>query len=186
MGTEGSSKSGQSGFLKYAVVAIIAVLVIGAGAYVAMQPAEKPYGKDEVVIGVLAPMATRQGSVQRDAAALAIEEINAQGGILNLPVRMVVGDDKLEPDTAVAELRRLVTVEKADVLTGGYSSGIMMTEMETMAELKVVFLADASSPAHPAKVAENYTTYKYWFRVTQSNGASFAFDLADMIDMLRE
>ncbi|MEM3737117.1 MAG: ABC transporter substrate-binding protein [Candidatus Bathyarchaeia archaeon] len=166
-------------------VAIIAVVIVGAGVYFAFKPAEKPYGKDEVVIGVLAPMATLQGSVQRDAVALAIDEINANGGILGLPVRMVVGDDKLESDTAIAELRRLVTVENVDVLTGGYSSGVMSATMETMSELKIVFLADASSPTHPAKVAANYTKYKYWFRITQNNGATFAFDLADMIDMLR-
>ncbi|RLI14305.1 MAG: branched-chain amino acid ABC transporter substrate-binding protein, partial [Candidatus Hecatellales archaeon] len=28
--------------------------------------------------------------------------------------------------------------------------------------------------------------YKYWFRITQNNGASFAFDMADMLDMLKK
>ncbi|MEM4246378.1 MAG: ABC transporter substrate-binding protein, partial [Candidatus Bathyarchaeia archaeon] len=134
-------------YAKYAAVGVV-VVAAAAGGYAAWRyTGRKPLGREEVVIGVLAPMATRQGSVQRDAAALAIEEINAQGGILGLPVRMVVGDDKLEPETAVAELRRLVTVDKADVLTGGYSSGVMTATMEPMAELKTVFLADASSPS---------------------------------------
>jgi branched-chain amino acid transport system substrate-binding protein len=172
-------------YLKYAAAGV--VVAAGAiGGYAAWQTTKKPLEKDEVIIGVLAPMATRQGSVQRDAAALAIEEINSAGGISGMPVKMAVGDDKLDADTAVAEFRRLVTMENADVITGGYSSGIMTATMEPMAELKTVFLADASSPAHPAKVAEDYEKYKYWFRITQNNGASFAFDLADMIDMLRE
>ena len=172
-------------YLKYAAAGV--VVAAGAiGGYAVWQSTRKPLEKEEIIIGVLAPMATRQGSVQRDAAALAIEEINAKGGILGVPVKMVVGDDKLDPDTAVSELRRLATVENADVLTGGYSSGIMAATMEPMAELKIVFLADASSPAHPAKVHDEYEKYKYWFRITQNNGASFAFDMADMIDMLRE
>ncbi len=180
-----SKKVSRRGYLKYAGAGVVVVAAGAAGGDYAWQSTKKPFGKEEVIIGVLAPMATRQGSVQRDAAALAIEEINAAGGILGLPVRMVIGDDKLEADTAVAELRRLVTAENADVLTGGFSSGIMAATMEPMAELKTVFLADASSPAHPAKVAEDYEKYKYWFRITQNNGASFAFDMADMIDMLR-
>lgn len=180
-----SEKVSRRRYVKYAAAGVVVVAAGAAGSYVAWQGGRKPRAKSEVVIGVLAPMATYQGSVQRDAAALAIEEVNAKGGVLGLPVRMVVGDDKLDADTAVAELRRLVTVEHADVLTGGYSSGVMTAEMETMAEMKTVFLADASSTEHPAKVAENYEKYKYWFRITQNNGASFAFDLADMIDMLR-
>jgi branched-chain amino acid transport system substrate-binding protein len=180
-----SKKVSRRGYLKYAGAGVVVVAVGAAGGYYAWQSTRKPLEKDEIIIGVLAPMATRQGSVQRDAAALAIEEINTAGGILGVPVKMVIGDDKLEADTAVAELRRLVTVENADILTGGYSSGIMNATLEPMAELKTVFLADASSPAHPAKVAEDYEKYKYWFRITQNNGASFAFDMADMIDMLR-
>lgn len=181
-----SEKVSRRSYTKYAAAGVVVIAVGAGGAYYATRPSQRQIAKDEVIIGVLAPMATRQGSVQRDAAALAIEEINNMGGILNIPARMVVGDDKLEADTAVSELRRLVTVENADVLTGGYSSGIMSATLEPMAELKTVFLADASSPAHPAKVAEDYEKYKYWFRITQNNGASFAFDMADMIDMLRE
>jgi branched-chain amino acid transport system substrate-binding protein len=101
-------------------------------------------------------------------------------------VKLVVGDTKLNPDTAASELRRLATVEKVDMVTGGFSSGVMLAMMEVMAETKTVFLADASSPAHPAKVAEEYDKYKYWFRISQNNGTTFAWDLAAMIDFLRE
>ena len=148
-------------------------------------PITPPPGKTEVVIGVIAPIAVRQGKVQENAARLAIEEINAKGGILGLPVRLAVGDTKIKPDEAVAELRRLVTVEKADMLTGGFSSGVMLAMMEPMAELKVPFYADASSPIHPKKVNEEYDKYKYWFRITQNNGATFAWDMADLLDMLK-
>ena len=96
-------------YLKYAAAGV--VVAAGAiGGYAVWQSTRKPLEKEEIIIGVLAPMATRQGSVQRDAAALAIEEINAKGGILGVPVKMVVGDDKLDPDTAVSELRRLVSL----------------------------------------------------------------------------
>ncbi|MEM4185780.1 MAG: twin-arginine translocation signal domain-containing protein, partial [Candidatus Caldarchaeum sp.] len=39
-------------------------------------PPKPPAGKTEVRIGVLAPLADRQGKVQENAARLAIEEIN--------------------------------------------------------------------------------------------------------------
>ncbi|WP_290898299.1 ABC transporter substrate-binding protein [Ferroglobus sp.] len=148
-------------------------------------PAPKFGGKKEVVIGVIGPMALPEGQAEEKAARLAAEEINAQGGILGLPIRIVVGDTKLNPDVAASEFRRLAEVEKADMILGGFSSGVMNTLMEVMAETKTVFLADASSPGHPKRVAENYEKYKYWFRISQNNGTTFAWDIAGMIDYLR-
>jgi len=150
-------------------------------------PTPAPFGgKKEVVVGVLGPMALPEGTAEEKGAKLAAEEINKQGGILGLPVKVVVGDTKLNPDAAASEMRRLATVEHADMVTGGFSSGVMMSIMEAVAETKTVFLGDASSPAHPAKVAEDYEKYKYWFRISQNNGSTFAWDLAEMIDFLRE
>ncbi len=150
-------------------------------------PTPPPFGgKKEVVIGVIGPMALPEGTAEKNAAMLAAKEINEQGGILGLKVRVVVGDTKLKPDEATKEFRRLATEEKADMVTGGFSSGIMSAMMEVMAETKTVFLADASSPAHPAMVAKEYDKYKYWFRISQNNGSTFAWDLAEMIDYLRD
>lgn len=148
-------------------------------------PPKAIFGKTEVRLGVIAPLATRQGKVQENAAKLAAEEINAAGGILGLPVKIFVGDTKLDPDTAVSEFRRLVTVEEVVGMTGGFSSGVMFHMMEAMAELKVPFIGDASSPGHNAKVHDEYDKYKYWFR-NQNNGATFAFDTGDLLDLLDE
>jgi branched-chain amino acid transport system substrate-binding protein len=141
--------------------------------------------KDKIVIGVIGPMSLPEGQAEKKAVMLAVEEINAQGGILGIPVEVVVGDTKLNPDTATSEFRRLASVEGADVIIGGFSSGVMLSMMETMAETKTLFLSDASSPAHAKKVEEDYDRYKYWFRVSQNNGTTFALDLAEMIDFLK-
>ncbi len=141
--------------------------------------------RQEVVIGVIGPMSLPEGQAEKKAVMLAAEEINAQGGILGYKIRVVVGDTKLNSEVAASEFRRLATVEKADVIIGGFSSAVMLSMMETMSETKTVFLADSSSPALSKKVAENYEKYKYWFRVSQNNGTTFAYDLADMLKFLR-
>jgi branched-chain amino acid transport system substrate-binding protein len=127
-------------------------------------------------------MTISEGTAEKRAAMLAAEEINSEGGILGKEIEVVVGDTKLDPSTATSEFRRLATEKNAVMITGGFSSGVMNSMMDTMAETKTIFLADASSPGHPAKVAEDYETYKYWFRISQNNGTTFAWDLADMID----
>jgi branched-chain amino acid transport system substrate-binding protein len=142
--------------------------------------------REKVVIGVIGPMALPEGQAEEKAVKLAVEEINAQGGILGYKVEVVVGDTKLDSNTATSEFRRLATAEKADVIIGGFSSGVLSAMMETMAETKTLFLSDASSPEHAKKVEQNYERYKYWFRVSQNNGSTFALDLADMVKFLRE
>ncbi len=151
------------------------------------EPTKTPQTDEEkITIGVIGPMSSSEGTAERRAAQLAAAEINEQGGILGRQVEVVVGDTKLDPSTATSEFRRLATSENAVMITGGFSSGVMTTMMDTMAQTKTVFLADASSPGHPAKVAEDYDTYKYWFRISQNNGTTFAWDLADMMDFLNE
>ncbi len=141
--------------------------------------------EQEITIGVIGPMSIPEGQAELNAVKLAAEEINAQGGILGHKIRVVVGDTKLDPTTATSEFRRLATVENANVIIGGFSSGVMLAMMETMAETKTLFLADSSSPACSKKVAENYDKYKYWFRISQNNGSTFALDLAAMVKFLK-
>jgi branched-chain amino acid transport system substrate-binding protein len=129
-------------------------------------------------------MAIPQGTAERKAVEIAIEEINAKGGILGIPLKMVVGDDKLNPDQSAAEFRRLATVEKADFIVGGFSSGVMLATMEAMAETKTLYFGIASSPAHSAKVSKEYEKYKYWFRAGFNNGTTFAWDIIDIVDYL--
>lgn len=49
---------------------------------------------------------------------LAVEHLNAGGGVFGQPVRVVVGNATAEPDEAVAEARRLVREEGVHVLVG--------------------------------------------------------------------
>lgn len=176
-----------------AILVAVAILIAGCaqedtgtGTPTAEPTSTPETGKEKIKIGVVGPMSVSEGTAERRAAKLAAKEINEQGGILGRQVEVVVGDTKLEPSTATSEFRRLATSEDAVMITGGFSSGVMSSMMDTMAQTETVFLADASSPAHPAKVAEDYDTYKYWFRVTQNNGTTFAWDLADMVKFLNE
>lgn len=174
--------------MRHAKAVLTVVILLAVTLSLCAQSGEGGKGEErkEVVIGVIGPMSLPEGQAEERAVKLAAEEINAQGGILGYKIRVVVGDTKLDSNTASSEFRRLATIEKADVIIGGFSSGVMKTMMETMAETKTLFLADASSPDHAKMVSQNYEKYKYWFRVTQNNGSTFALDLADMVRFLKD
>ncbi len=54
---------------------------------------------------------------------LAIEQINAAGGILGAPAQLVVADDQTAPQAAIEGAQRLVTVEKVAGIIGALGSG---------------------------------------------------------------
>jgi len=57
-----------------------------------------------------------------DAEILALEEINAEGGLLGRQVKWVIADGRSDPQTFRSEARRLIEAEKACALFGGATS----------------------------------------------------------------
>jgi len=57
-----------------------------------------------------------------DATLLAIEEINAQGGLLGRPLESVIADGGSDSDSFAAEAERLITQEKVSVVFGCWTS----------------------------------------------------------------
>jgi branched-chain amino acid transport system substrate-binding protein len=86
------------------------------------QAAEVP---KEIKVGLifgLTGAASPVGPVQLDGARLAIDEINAAGGLdwggKKVPVKYVIRDDETKPDVAIRRFRELVDEEKVSVVVG--------------------------------------------------------------------
>lgn len=76
-------------------------------------------------IGVLHSLTGSMADSERpmvDAARLAVEEINAQGGLLGRPVEMVVADGKSDTETFAAEALRLIREENVSALFACWTS----------------------------------------------------------------
>jgi branched-chain amino acid transport system substrate-binding protein len=72
---------------------------------------------------------------------LAIEEINAKGGLLGRKVEVISRDDGANPGDAVRVAEELVTREGVDLLTGTFLSNIGLAVTEFAGKKKVFFLA---------------------------------------------
>src|SRR5881409_3092797 len=72
---------------------------------------------------------------------LALEEINAKGGVLGKKLEVVSRDDGSNPGDAVRVAEELVTREGASVLTGTFLSNIGLAVAEFAARKQVFFLA---------------------------------------------
>jgi branched-chain amino acid transport system substrate-binding protein len=78
-----------------------------------------------IVIGMLAPLTgagARFGESQRNGVQLALDEINAAGGIDGRRLQLVVEDTKTEPPTAVTAFTRLAERSEVAALFGSAAS----------------------------------------------------------------
>ncbi len=153
--------------LSIAVLFFALIMVPGATARAA-----KP-----IVIGVPTSLYTPFGRDGLKAVKLAVEEINARGGVKvgneKRPYKVVVADTRGgEPSTPVHDAlmayERLITKEKPDaILVGAFRSEVLIAGMDLVAKYKVPQLSTiAQSPGFQKKFMKDPKKYKYLFRVT--------------------
>ena len=97
------------------------------------------WSANPIKIGFLYCMSGRlahYGLAAKRGGEMAIEEINAQGGINGRKVVGIYADTQLKPDVGVQAARKLVNDDKVDVLMGIVSSGVAKAVAPLMTDLK--------------------------------------------------
>jgi branched-chain amino acid transport system substrate-binding protein len=167
-------------------------LVLFSGSGGLTQPKGQP-----IVIG--APLSTQYlyGWDAQRAMLLAVEEINAAGGAqvgsVRRPFRLEVLDTRdLEPGVPLSEallvVEKLILEKKADVLLGGpVRSEAALAAMDLVSKHKKVSILTTGSltPAYHRRIGENYSKYKYLFRITSEAG-QLAREAVDLFESLRQ
>jgi branched-chain amino acid transport system substrate-binding protein len=97
-----------------------------------------------VLIGLTGPAAVA-GNDSYHCMQLAVDEVNAAGGVLGRPLKLVAQDDEGQPKAAVDAANLLADVEKVPVVIGGYSSGTALPAGQVFNEKKVVWVTDATT-----------------------------------------
>lgn len=110
-----------------AVMASLTLLTAGCGqGLLGGDNAGSGEKKDEpIVLGMLIPQSGSEAAIgpyMSNAAQMAVDEINAQGGVLGRKLELRTADDACDPQTAAAGANKLVT-EGITVSVGGYCSG---------------------------------------------------------------
>ena len=93
---------------------------------------------------------------------LAVEEINAAGGLLGKKVQLITRDDNASPGDAVRAAEELLVREKVDVLAGGFLSHIGLALGDFAKQRKVFFLA--GEPLTDKMVWHNGNRYTFRLR----------------------
>lgn len=99
----------------------------GAGAMIVASPAliRSAAAASPIRVGVISPLTgawTVYGKAHISGFQLAVDEINAAGGVLGRQIEIVIGDSKTEPRIVVEQANRLIRQERVDFLAGTFSS----------------------------------------------------------------
>jgi branched-chain amino acid transport system substrate-binding protein len=145
-------------------VYVLALVFMCSLAFLADRPA---LAQPKVVkVGNILPLSGPSASVgqqSKNSQDMAIEEINAAGGIKSLggaKITMIYSDSESKPDKGVAEAERLINTEKVHVLTGCWNSAVTYPTTAVAERYGIPFIV-------PVSVADKITDqgFKTVFRI---------------------
>ena len=158
------------------VVMIIAALFVGCSSTPATE--EPTAEAAPIVIGVSLPLTDRF-----EAAGTGVKQgyeawatiVNESGGLLDRQVELKIIDNASDPDTAVADYRKLITEDNVDLVMGTFSSFLVIPTSEVVAELGYAYVEPAggapdvfnrgltnlffAQPARSARQADPFSLY---------------------------
>lgn len=132
----------------WAVALVLALgLVAGACSSDDLSTAQDPTEDEAIRIGWVGPLsagAISAGNEMLAATEIAVEEVNASGGVLGRNLELVVRDTMADPDTGVTAMEELLDDENVVAVLGEVHSSVAVAEIEVAHDRGVPFLvADA-------------------------------------------
>ncbi len=122
----------------------LALLAVVAGTIVAMAvPASA--GEKVFKVGGLAALQQGFGRSMQSGAAIAVDEINAAGGVNGYKIQMVWLDDETSPATGRTLAQRLIFNDKVDAILGCHASTVVLATADLMAQNQILDIAMGSA-----------------------------------------
>jgi branched-chain amino acid transport system substrate-binding protein len=129
-------------------------------------------GKAPILIGITADASgqyANSGDSDKRGVIMAIEEMNAKGGVLGRPIKYVHMDTETTPATGSRIAERMIKQDKVAFIVGGVSSGVANAISQVAQKYGVIYLNTNSSS--PSEAGENCHRVKF---VWDGNGNNFS------------
>lgn len=114
---------------------------------------------DSIKIGVDQPLTgafAASGTYIVNGAKIAVEEINAKGGVLGSPLELVVEDNKSNPTEAAAVAEKLIDSDHVPVMLGAWGSSLTLAVMPKLMQYQVPMLVETSSASKITRQGNPY------------------------------
>jgi branched-chain amino acid transport system substrate-binding protein len=105
-------------------------------------------GAGTIKLGAIQPISgqvSAYGTQTRDAIMLAVEEINAKGGVLGKKIEMIVEDDEASPDKAKNAAMKLIARDRVVGIVGALTSKCSLAITKYLQAKKVIMITPSST-----------------------------------------
>ena len=186
--TEKNMSISRRRYIKYVGAGAVAVAAAAVGGYYLNRPAPAPamYEKGVIKVGVPAPISGWFASSAAEAvrcATMAIEDINAQGGLVGYRLEILTADAGIAGGPYTPEATRAAMTYLAgqgvDVMVTAYVQPI--TDVETAGELGIPYLHSDVVSGVSALVASDPEKYWMAFQCTP-NEKNYGTQMAELPD----
>jgi branched-chain amino acid transport system substrate-binding protein len=161
------------------ILAAVAIVIIVVAAFVALWQLNVFAPAQTIKIGVVAGMQTAEGQDIQRAAQLAIDEINAAGGVYvadldkTLKMELVLVDTINDGGDTASPVTRAITDQGVDVLVGGATTGGTLTDQIPAIDHRVPYIITGASlnlVTRRGSLPENNSLY-----IGDAEGMSYMF-----------
>ena len=138
---------------------------VGALALCAVATFAQAQSGDPIKIGVPMPLTGALAGAGRlilAGAQMATDEVNARGGLLGRPVKLLVEDTKSEPNTAAIVAAKLINQDKVFAFAGGYGSTADFAMLQGIKRQGPIFVHLGSSAV---KLEETFGAEPWYYHV---------------------
>jgi branched-chain amino acid transport system substrate-binding protein len=147
----------------FAVISLLSVYGGAAGGSPTGKPPDRGNVNGTLEIGQLAPQTGQLSNIVQSLTTpvnLAIDEINAAGGVLDKPVTYAQADDGTDPTVASQSLDRLLNSDKVDAIMGPASSTTMLGILDKVRGAGVLTCSGSTTSAELTRAKSD----GYFFR----------------------
>ncbi|OYY62871.1 MAG: ABC transporter substrate-binding protein, partial [Rhizobiales bacterium 35-66-30] len=138
---------------------LAATVMLGLSSTLAMAQQQPCIGNSAATTGP----AAFGGAAIKMGAEIAIDEINAKGGVLGKKLSFVQYDDAGAPPRGVDNTRRIALADKCVAILGGYHSTVAVAQAEPVNEIGIPYVGVLAANT---KAIENGANPNYMFRVS--------------------
>ncbi|OYX03415.1 MAG: ABC transporter substrate-binding protein [Rhizobiales bacterium 32-66-8] len=139
--------------------ALAATVALALSSTAALAQQEPCIGNSAAITGP----AAFGGQAIKMGAEIAIDEINAKGGVLGKPLRFVQYDDAGAPPRGVDNTRRIALADKCVAILGGYHSTVAVAQAEPVNAIGIPYVGVLAANT---KAVENGANPNFMFRVS--------------------
>src|ERR1700733_3681233 len=139
----GLNSAGPCAFRRFLMRQIVLLLAI----FVGLGTAARVYGQD-IVIGEYGSMTggTATFGISTDEGLqLAVDQINAKGGVLGKQIKVVVEDDQSRPEEAVTVVQKLINEDKVVAVIGEVASTRSLAAAPVCQRARIPMLSPSST-----------------------------------------